>query len=123
LGVACPASGLCYAVGENGSGGVVVKIADGVPGTPVQVPDTASETAISCGSATACVAVSGSRITDITNGAPGASYFEPGEASYQSVSCPTMSSCVAVGYLDKHPAVSTRCRLRAHRPRPNGAGT
>ena len=98
-GVACPASGVCYAVGENGLGGVVVKIAAGVPGTIVQVPGTPSETAISCGSATACVAVSGSRITDITNGAPGASYLVTGEASYQGVSCPTTSSCVAIGYL------------------------
>jgi hypothetical protein len=98
-GVACPASGLCYAVGENGLGGVVVRIAGGVPGTTVQVPDTASVTAISCGSAAVCVGVSGSRITDFTDGAPGASYFVPGEASYQSVSCPTTSSCIAVGYL------------------------
>jgi hypothetical protein len=55
--IACVSVTTCEAVGFDNSGGVVVPIIDGAPGTPVPVAGTGLFYGVNCASAATCVAV------------------------------------------------------------------
>jgi hypothetical protein len=102
FGVACPTATSCFAVGDGGSGEVVLPITDGIPGTPIPVPGAYELRGIACESATSCVAVGSNAanvgiVVPITGTAPGVPITVPGTISVDSISCPSATGCTAVG--------------------------
>jgi hypothetical protein len=105
-GVACPSVTTCEAVGSNSSGGVVVPITSGTPGSTVVVPGTAALGGVACPSATTCEAVGSNSsgeavVVPITSGIPGSAVVVPGTAGtgtgLHGVACPSATTCEAVG--------------------------
>lgn len=104
-GIACWSPTTCLAVGESyGSTveGTIVPIMNGVPGTPVQVPDVSLQ-AVSCAETT-CLAVGSGSVGNqyggvaipITSGTVGTPLIDPGNYFY-SVSCPALGVCYVAG--------------------------
>ena len=105
-GIACPASGTCYAVGWNSLAtgnsfvGVIVPITNGSPGSASTVAGTDSLWGIACSTSSACFAV-GERsgvgvVVPITNGSPGSVSTVTGAGKLTGIACPTSNTCLAV---------------------------
>ncbi len=112
VGVACPGTNTCYALGtaSTGGGGVVVTLtADGslVAVKPL-IPGPYESTALACTSTTTCYGVgagdpgSGDQgvVVPITNGVPGSAQFVSGTAFLYDVGCSSATTCYAVGLAD-----------------------
>ena len=102
FGVACPTATTCEAVGDSGSGEVLVPIRDGIPGAPIPVPGTYELHGIACETATSCIAVGDNAantgvVVPITNTTPGVPITIPGTFSVDGIACPSATSCTAVG--------------------------
>ena len=115
-GVACTAPTACIAVGNQPSGsgtvGVVVTIANGVPGPVRTISGTSSLGGIACPTATACIAVGSVAnstggagvIVTITDGVRGTVQSLAG-LSFSDIACPTTTGCIAVGNSGLQPIV------------------
>jgi len=111
--VACQSAVSCVAVGAIGTGGcafgglicdtvyegMVMPIADGVPGRPQLVPGATNFTAVACSTATVCEALGDSVgtgvVVPIINGVAGAPQAVPDGLS--ALACGPGAHCVAVG--------------------------
>jgi hypothetical protein len=114
--VACPAQGVCFAVGEsvNPQAGLITKITP-TSLTPMSVPVPAgysvdSLTGISCPSATSCIAVGigglktsfGGMVTDTWNGSSWSLKFLPlPDFIPSAVACGSPTYCLAGGYTNR----------------------
>jgi peptidoglycan/xylan/chitin deacetylase (PgdA/CDA1 family) len=97
------------AVGGS-SGGIVVPIINGIPGSPQVVPGTGELYGVACSDTTTCVAVGGVStasgtseqccqgvVVPIINGSPGTAQVVSGTSWLYGVDCPTTATCEAVG--------------------------
>jgi hypothetical protein len=106
-GVGCETASTCIAVGAGPTvptDGTVVTVTNGVPGAATAVAATGSLLAVTCWSATRCVAVGPSSgaagvVLPITNGVPGTAVPIPASSLLLGVAClPSPSTtCYAVG--------------------------
>jgi hypothetical protein len=101
-GVACPTATTCEAVGDSGSGEVLVLISNGIPGHPISIPGTYELRGIACESATTCIAVGDNAanvgvVVPIVDATPGVPITVPGTSYIESIACQSQTSCTAVG--------------------------
>ena|GEM_PF-3327994 len=103
-GVACSSATSCLAVGVGQSGGLVVAVTNGVPGSVAEVAAASELNAVACPTATTCVAVGSSSSSTgegeavlVVDGVPTVSVAVPSSYGLAGVACPTVGTCVAVG--------------------------
>jgi len=110
LGVACPSSTHCEAVGWTGPGtgpgsqGLWAPVTSGVPGVFQLVSGTEFLDSAACPSATTCYAVGMNSsapypgtVVPITSGVAGSAQTVSGTGAFRAVACPTATTCEAVG--------------------------
>ena len=101
LGVTCPRQTECLAVGGSTRGGVVVPVANQVPGRPEPVSSLSELSSVACVTAATCIA-SGSNAAGTKGAAIPVLGSVPGRARtirtlLPGVSCGSTSNCTAVG--------------------------
>ena len=100
-GVTCPSQTQCLAVGGSATEGVVVPVANQVPGRPEPVPRLSVLSGVACATSTTCIA-SGTNAAGTKGAAIPVLDNVPGRARtintfLPGVSCGSSSSCTAVG--------------------------
>ncbi len=105
-GIACSSHTTCYIAGRGvGGGGVVVPVASGVVGAPIQVTGSAALTAITCPGTNLCVVAGlhssvkpyGGAIASMRQGVPRAAQQVKGVRDLVSIACLSTTACVSVG--------------------------
>jgi hypothetical protein len=100
LGVSCPDSEHCFAVGaDSGADPVILATSNaGASWTRQTAPAGKQLDAIACTSDTLCWAVGeGGEILHTSNGSSWSTQTDPNEANVLGIACPSASVCVAVG--------------------------
>ncbi len=107
-GISCSSHTDCWAAGDDSSGGLVMQVSNGTPGTPTDIPGSYAIYSVACPSSNLCYAAgtadapnspptsAGGFLVPITSDTVGTAVSTPGTDLY-SISCHGAPTCVAVG--------------------------